>query len=56
VSVVADVVGKVNGVSRSVTIDDVKGHPVSKRTLCLTGTRSGFFAVVILSCFMCFIS
>lgn len=39
VSVVADVVGKVTGVSRAVTID-VKGHPVSMRTLCPTGRQS----------------
>lgn len=46
----ADVVGKVTGVSRAVTID-AKGHPVSKRTLRLTDAQFGFFPVVLLSRF-----
>lgn len=41
----ADVVGIVTGVSEAVTID-VKEHPVSKRTLHLTDTRSVFCLLV----------
>jgi type IV secretory pathway protease TraF len=41
--VIADVVGIVTGVSAAVTID-VKGRPVSKRTLRLTDTRFNSFS------------
>jgi hypothetical protein len=47
--VIADVVGIVTGVSAAVTID-VKGRPVSKRTLRLTDTRFNSFDIVVLSC------